>query len=84
MMGPDCIIYTQNHQFSNLDIPMCKQGFDIPFPVYIDDDVWIGGRVIILPGVHVMGGQLLELVRWSQKMCLNLALLVVIQQGYLK
>lgn len=59
MMGPDCIIYTQNHQFSNLDIPMCKQGFDIPFPVYIDDDVWIGGRVIILPGVHVMGGAII-------------------------
>ena len=25
-------------------------------PVYIGDDVWIGDRVIILPGVHVGDG----------------------------
>ncbi len=56
MMGTNCIIYTQNHKFDRIDIPMWKQGADEVKPVVIDDDVWIGGRVTILPGVHVGGG----------------------------
>ena len=53
MMGPDCIIYTKNHAFDRIDVPMMEQGFQEEQPVTIGDDVWIGGRVIILPGVHV-------------------------------
>lgn len=56
MMGPDCIIYTKNHAFENTSVPMCQQGFQEEKPVFIDDDVWIGGRVIILPGVHISSG----------------------------
>lgn len=56
MMGTNCIIYTRNHRFDRLDIPMCEQGFDMVKPVIIEDDVWIGGRVTILPGVHVGTG----------------------------
>ncbi len=32
---------------------MRGQGFSEEKAVVIGDDVWIGGRVIILPGVHV-------------------------------
>lgn len=53
MMGPDCIIYTSNHRFDRTDIPMREQGFYPEEPVVIGDDVWIGGRVIILPGVKI-------------------------------
>ncbi len=53
MMGPDCIIYTWNHKTDDLTKPMRGQGFQEERPVYIGDDVWIGGRVIILPGVHI-------------------------------
>ncbi len=53
MMGPDCVIYTRNHAFSDVDKPMNQQGFAASKPVCIGDDVWIGGQVIILPGVHV-------------------------------
>ena len=53
MMGPDCIIYTKNHCFDRSDIPMREQGFYPEEPVIIGDDVWIGGRVIILPGVTI-------------------------------
>lgn len=56
MMGPECIIYTQNHAFSDLSIPMIKQGFSPMRPVTIGNDVWIGGRVIILPGVTIADG----------------------------
>jgi len=53
MMGPECIIYTNNHKFDELDKPMRCQGFQEVRPVHIGNDVWIGGRVIILPGVKI-------------------------------
>lgn len=53
MMGPECIIYTRNHSFERIDISMCEQGFQKEKPVSIGDDVWIGGRVIVLPGVSI-------------------------------
>lgn len=58
MMAPDCIIYVRNHRFDRLDIPMCEQGSTEEQVVYIGDDVWIGGRVIILPGVHIGSGSI--------------------------
>ncbi len=53
MMGADCIIYTRNHRFDDITVNMNEQGFMEEKPVYIGDDVWIGGRVTILPGVHI-------------------------------
>ena len=59
MMGTDCLIYTQNHAFSDPTRPMRTQGFQPVKPVTIGDDVWIGGRVTILPGVHIGHGAVL-------------------------
>lgn len=59
MMGPDCIIYTRNHNFKNINIPMIKQGYQEEKSVVIGDDVWIGGRVVILPGVKIGNGVVL-------------------------
>ncbi len=56
MMGPDVLIYTTNHEFQNKDVPMQKQGYQPERPVSIGNDVWIGARVIILPGVHIGDG----------------------------
>lgn len=53
MMGHDCIIWTLNHAFDRTDIPMTEQGFYPEEPVVIGDDVWLGARVIILPGVKI-------------------------------
>lgn len=50
MMGPECLVYTRNHSFNDINTFMDKQGFQETKPVIIGDDVWIGGRVIILPG----------------------------------
>lgn len=55
MMGPECCILTRNHQHDRCDIPMIDQGYEDYRPVVIGDDVWIGRRVIILPGVTVGG-----------------------------
>lgn len=56
MMGPHVIVMTQNHKFDTKDIPMRLQGY-FPFQkVVIRDDVWIGTRAIILPGVTIGKG----------------------------
>lgn len=59
MMGPDCVILTKNHMIDRLDIPMWKQGFTDYKKVVIENDVWIGTRVIILPGVHIGSGSVI-------------------------
>lgn len=56
MMGPECVIYTSSHTHSRTDIPMQKQGMSEPQNVVIGDDVWIGRRVSIMPGVTIGKG----------------------------
>lgn len=52
MMGANTIIIRTNHNFFRIDIPMNIQGFNHASLLEIDDDVWIGTNVIILPGCH--------------------------------
>ena len=59
MMGPEVVIYTRNHNTANPDVPMREQGMGEVKPVVIEDDVWIGARVCILPGVTVGTGSVL-------------------------
>ena len=59
MMGTDVTIITRNHRFDRTDIPMMEQGFEEERPVYIGNDVWIGDRALILPGVHVGDGSII-------------------------
>ncbi len=56
MMGPDVLILGKNHQFERVDIPMMFQGDKEAPPVVIQNDVWIGARSIILPGVVIGAG----------------------------
>ena len=58
-MGTDVTIITRNHRFDRTDIPMMEQGFEEERPVYIGNDVWIGDRVLILPGVHIGDGSII-------------------------
>jgi len=55
MMGPEVRIMTNSHNFDRTDIPMLAQGHRVR-GVEIGNDVWIGARVIILPGVTVGDG----------------------------
>ncbi len=59
MMAPEVIILTSNHRFDRTDVPMCRQGTLPPEPVMIGDDVWIGTRAIILPGVSIGRGAII-------------------------
>lgn len=56
MMGTECLILSQNHQFNDISKPMREQGFQEDEPIIIEDDVWIGNRVIILPGIRIGQG----------------------------
>lgn len=56
MMGPEVMIITSNHDFSRIDIPMNQQGSFPQKKVVIGNDVWIGTRAIILPGVKIGNG----------------------------
>lgn len=59
MMGPDCMLFTRNHGMDRTDIPMWQQESSAARPIVIGNDVWIGARVIILPGVHVGNGSVI-------------------------
>lgn len=56
MMARECIINPSNYKMDDISRPMNQQGFEPVRPVIIDDDVWIGSRAIILPGVHIYRG----------------------------
>lgn len=56
MMGADCAFFTRNHRFDRTEIPMCRQGETVVKPVIIGDDVWLGARVILLPGAVIGHG----------------------------
>lgn len=52
MMGPDVSILTHTHNIERTDIPMGQQGMRVS-EVIIGNDVWIGMRVVIMPGVRI-------------------------------
>lgn len=55
MMGPEVIIIAQNHEFGRVGIPMIQQGSAASAQLVIDDDVWLGTRAIVTPGVRKIG-----------------------------
>ena len=52
IMGPDVKIYSRNHRFDRLDIPIQQQGKAF-FHTEIGNDVWIGANVIITAGCRI-------------------------------
>jgi acetyltransferase-like isoleucine patch superfamily enzyme len=55
IIGPYCVIHSANHIFADTTIPINKQGFE-KLPVKIEDDCWLGAKVIVLPGVTIGKG----------------------------
>lgn len=58
MMGSDVTILTQTHNIDRTDIPMGWQGMR-ESEVVIGNDVWIGMRVVIMPGVEIGNGSVI-------------------------
>ena len=57
MMSPRVSIYSENHNFSDVDLPMIDQGVTRSF-VKIENDCWIAANSIILAGVTVGRGSI--------------------------
>ncbi|PID81398.1 acetyltransferase [bacterium DOLZORAL124_64_63] len=55
MLGPGVKIWSVNHVFRELDVPINEQGFDEE-PVRIGDDCWLGANVFVFPGVDLPRG----------------------------
>ena len=49
-IGPNCQIYTPQHPF---DYKERREPVETDLPVSIGDDTWIGGGVVICPGVSI-------------------------------
>jgi maltose O-acetyltransferase len=58
MMGPEVMIISANHMYSDLKRPMRVQGW-VSEAVIIEDDVWIGARAIILRGRRIGRGSII-------------------------
>jgi maltose O-acetyltransferase len=50
MIGPGVQIYTAAH---DLRAEARNQGWEVAKPIVIEDNVWLGGSAILLPGVRV-------------------------------
>lgn len=55
MMAPEVVILTQVHNYKDTSRAINTQG-SYPSKVIIEDDVWIGYRALILPGVRICNG----------------------------
>jgi len=49
-VAPNCGFYTAGHP---LDVEQRNQGLEIAWPITVGNNVWIGGNVVILPGVTI-------------------------------
>lgn len=60
MMAPQIHIVANNHRHDDITCPMCLQGSQCfpPPQTIIEDDCWIGVRVIMTPGRHVKRGSI--------------------------
>ena len=53
LIGPDARFYTVNHAF---DVETRREGWERAFPITLEPDVWLGGSVVICPGVTIGRG----------------------------
>ncbi len=49
-IAPDCVFSTAGHP---LDTEQRNQGLEIALPITVDNNVWIGTHVSVLPGVTI-------------------------------
>ncbi len=55
LIGPEARFYTVNH---TLDVDLRREGWEIGLPITVEDDVWLGGSVVLCPGVTIGKGSI--------------------------
>lgn len=59
MIAPEVAFISQMHRCDSVELPMVQQG-TIKFPqTIVEDDVWIGQRAIIMPGIRIGKGAII-------------------------
>jgi maltose O-acetyltransferase len=56
MIARESIVLGKMHESTGTDVPMNEQGVKPVSQTYIEDDVWLGLRVIVMPGVRIRKG----------------------------
>ncbi len=56
LMGPEVIFFTVNHNYQDRSKTILSQGRSVEKPIFIENDVWIGRRAMIMPGVTIGKG----------------------------
>lgn len=55
-IGPDCGFYTAVHPLVSDERNL---GIEKALPITVGDDVWLGGKVVVLPGVKIGSGSVI-------------------------
>lgn len=55
IVGPRVVMRSSNHRFEDLKTPIMNQGHK-PGEIIIEDNVWLGANVIVLPNVKIGSG----------------------------
>ncbi|WP_299824552.1 acyltransferase [uncultured Pontibacter sp.] len=58
MIAPHVAILNSTHHFNRTDIPMIMQGKGLNMNPVIEDDVWLGRNVVIMPGIRIGKGSI--------------------------
>lgn len=59
MIAPEVVFIPQLHAAASTETPMSQQGvLDFPQTV-VEDDVWIGLRAVIMPGLRIGQGSII-------------------------
>jgi len=58
IIGPNTVIRASNHNYSLRDKPISTQGHS-GGAIIIEDDVWLGANVVVLPGVTIGTGSII-------------------------
>lgn len=56
MIARESVFLGKTHEASDREIPMERQGNRVMNQTIVDDDVWIGIRTIVLPGLRIAKG----------------------------
>ena len=58
MIAPGVSLLANMHKHSRTDIPMALQGKDVGVAVILEDDVWLGRNVTVMPGITIGTGSI--------------------------
>ena len=50
MFGPNVSLYTAGHP---IDPEVRREGYEFGLPIIVEDNVWVGGNVVINPGIKI-------------------------------